>query len=252
LLFSREPSGDPVPDEVVTDLLRKAPFSFIMTDIPIDERTAIARVEQVLHGPEMFTHMEGHQITLQLAADVEPLEVGDTAAFFVEGLAFGETVAVREIGRISLENLEPGLTAAGERGGRGAFESELRQLDAERLGEHARGSDAIVLGRVVKLENIPGSPTSEHDPDWWTATLQVDHVESGHVELGELGVLYANSPDVRWHEAPKPKPSQVGMWILHATEGKLAEIASFQILHPEDYQPVHQLDVVRSTGEVGL
>ena len=86
---------------------------------------------------------------------------------------------------------------------------------------------------------------SEHDPDWWQATLEVQHVERGTVEPGPMSVLYANSLDVQWRAAPKPKASQEGLWILHATAGQLAEVARFQIVHPEDYQPVQSLDALR-------
>ncbi len=245
-------------DEATLELLRKAPFSFVgtveqlgaatMSDLSIDERTAVVQVVQVLHGPQTFEHMAGQRLTVQLAPDVDPPKVRDTLAFFVEGFAFGETVAVREIGRSPLEAIESHLNLAAQQGGRGAFAPEVQQLAAERLGEHARGADAVVLGRVLKLENVLGIAMKEHDPDWWRATLQVDHVESGNVEPGEVAVLFPNSLDVRWHEVPKPKPSQEGMWILHATEGKLGEVAPFQILHAEDYQPVQQLDLIRESG----
>ena len=245
-------------DEGTLELLRKAPFSFVgtveqlgaatMGDLPVDEHTAVVQVGQVLHGPEAFEHMAGQRVTMQLAADADLPQVGDTAAFFVEGLAYGEDLAVREIGREPLEAIQPHLALAEQSGGRGAFAPELRQLAAERLAEHARGAEAVVTGRVLKLENVLGIAMTEHDPDWWRVTLQVDHVESGAVEPGELQVLYPNSHDVHWHDAPKPQPSQEGMWLLHATEGALSETAPFQILHAEDYQPVQQLDVLREAG----
>jgi hypothetical protein len=245
-------------DDAITALLRRAPFSFIgtvehlgastMGDVPIDERTAVVQVAQVLHAPKTFANIEGHRVTLQLAADAAPPNVGETSAFFAEGLAFGESVALTEIGRVPLQDVEPHVTAATERGERGAFEPILRQLEGERLREHASSSDAVVVGRVVKLEDAVGPATSEHDPDWWKATLQVDHVESGNVQPGELEVLYPNSLDVRWAAVPKPKASQGGVWLLHATEGKLRDAAPFQILHPDDYQPVQQLDAIRATG----
>jgi hypothetical protein len=67
------------------------------------------------------------------------------------------------------------------------------------------------------------------------------------VQPGELEVVYPNSLDVRWAAVPKPKASQEGMWVLHATE-QLREAAPSQILHPDDYQPVQQLDAIRATG----
>lgn len=59
-------------------------------------------------------------------------------------------------------------------------------------------------------------------------------------------MLYPNSRDFRWFRAPKPQASQEGMWFLHATEGALAEWAPFQILHPDDYQPVQKLETLQA------
>ena len=242
----------------LTDLLRRAPFSFIGTvehlgaatsgDVTIDERTAVVHVDYVLHAPEMFMGLEGQRVTVQLAGDVDPPQVGETLALFVEGRSFGDSIAVSEVGRLAVEDVEPHVTDAIARGEPGAFNPLERQLESERLREHARGSDAVVVGTVMKLENVPQSTASEHDPDWWKATIQVDHVESGNLEPGEVEVLYPNSLDVRWHTAPKPRASQEGVWILHATEGVLSEAAPFRLLHPDDYQPVQGLDVLRGTG----
>jgi hypothetical protein len=247
-----------VADKELTDLLGRAPHSFIGTvehvgaatasDVAIDERTAVVHVDYVLHGPEMLLGIEGQRVTVQLAAGVDPPPVGETIALFVEGRSFGESIVVSEVGRLAVETVEPYVSDAIERGERTAFVPLERQLESDRLREHARGSDAVVIGRAVKLEKVPLSTGSEHDPDWWKATLQVDHVESGNVQADSVEVLYANSLDVSWYAAPKPKASQQGLWILHATEGALREAAPFQILHPGDYQPVQRLDALRETG----
>jgi len=246
-------------DDTIRGLLQRAPFSFLgtvehvggatMTDIPIDARTAVVHVDHVLHAPDDFARLEGHRVTLQLAADADPPAVGQTDAFFAEGLAFGETVALREIGRLSYQEVEPHITAALATGPASTFATLRGELAQTRLTQHADQADAIVLGRVTRLEKSVPSTGSEHDPDWWRATLDVRHVERGDVPTGPVEILYPNSLDVRWHSAPKPAPGQDGVWILHATEGPLREAAPFQILHPEDYQPLHQLDVLRGSRE---
>lgn len=244
-----------MPDEAIVRLLRQAPFSFVgtiehlgaatMTDVPIDDRTAVVRVDYVLHSPDAFAALEGQRITVRLVADRDPPAVGDTAVFFAEGLAFGESVAVAEVGRLPLDEVEPHITRAMEAGEPTAFADLQRQVEAERLRDHASRADAIVVGRVVRLEKAVPTSFSEHDPDWWLATLEVHHVERGAVEVGQIAVLYANSLDVRWRAAPKPKASQTGLWILHTTEGDLTRVAPFQILDPQDYQPVQRLDALR-------
>jgi hypothetical protein len=239
----------------ITALLREAPISFVgtvehlgattMATVPVDERTGVVHVDQVLHAPEAFATLGGQRVTMQFAADKDLPGVGTTAVFFVVGLALGESVAVAEVGRLPVETVEPQITAAMEAGETSAFAALQRVVDTDRIREHAAGADAVVLGRVVKLENLLGFVSSEHDPDWWRATIEVFHVERGEVAPGMLQVLYANSIDVRWRRAPKPKASQGGMWLLHSTTGDLRAEAPFVILHPEDFQPTQELDVLR-------
>jgi hypothetical protein len=242
-------------DQAITELLAKAPFAFVgtvehlgastMSSVEIHERTAVVHVDHILHSPPAFSTLAGQLITVQLSEDEDPPAVGESWAFFTEGVAFGESVVVAEAGRLPVDQVEPQVTASFEAGEQQAFSSLQREVDQERLRQHAAQAAAIVVGRVVALARAGGAVVSEHDPDWWKATIDVYHVERGNVEPGELTFLYANSLDVRWHTAPKPKASQGGLWILHSTEGPMRELAPFQILHPEDFQPLQELDVLR-------
>jgi hypothetical protein len=244
-------------DEALSDLLRRAPFSFVgtvehlgaatMTGLPIDERTAVIRIDRVLHAPEAFAGLEGHRATLQLASSTEPPQPGESAAFFAEGVAFGETVALDEVGRLPLEAVEPHVTAAAERGEQSALGPLRRNLRADELRDHAAGADAVVVGQVTALQALSREAgVGEHDPDWWTATLAVEHVEQGDLQPGPVRVAFPNSHDVAWAEVPKPRPGEFGMWILHATEGELREIAPYQLAHADDRQPLQGLDTIRA------
>lgn len=238
----------------IKELVRRAPFSFIGTfehlgaatsgDLPIDDRTAVARVEFVLHAPAQFLQLEGHRVTVQLAADLDPPAVGSAFAIFAEGLAFGETVAVAEIGRAPVEAITPYFSQAAEVGEHRPFATIEKEFAIGALREHAEAADAVVVGTVVELKEAATPGYSEHDPVWWRATIDVRRVVRGAVELGPLGVLYPNSLDVRWANVPKPKASQEGLWILHSTEGELAEFADYQLLHGDDRQPVAALATI--------
>jgi hypothetical protein len=243
--------------DALKGLLEQSPFSFVgsivllgaatMTDIPVDDHTAVVHVDHVLHAPSAFAHMEDHRITIQLAQDAELPTVGQTLAFFVEGLAFGESVAVKEIGRLPVESVETQANAALAAGTpAGAFDAVLHDMRQGKIRDHMMAADAVVIGRVVGVEKAGPSSHSEHDPDWWRATIDVFHVERGNVAAGNVQVLFANSTDVRWYRAPKAAAGQGGVWILHATEGDLTALAPFQILHPEDFQPTQQLDELRN------
>jgi len=85
----------------IKKLLEQASFSFTgtilnlgaatMTNLAVDDRTAVVQVDHVLHAPDAFARIAGQRITIQLAADVDPPEVGQSFAFFAEGRAFGDS-----------------------------------------------------------------------------------------------------------------------------------------------------------------
>jgi hypothetical protein len=245
-----------VPD--LKRLLREAPFGFVgtvervgataMADVPVDARTAVVRVDRVLQAPPAFSGLEGSSVTLQTAPDQPPLTPGASAAFFAEGLAFGESVALREVGRAPADEIEAPLTHAAGQAARDPVADLQEEVAADRVREHAAEADAVILGRVVALAKVADSRPDEHDPDWWRATLRVFHVERGDVPGDRVEVLYANSLDVMWRAVPKPKASQGGMWLLHATHGELSGLAPFQLMHPEDLQPTQRLELLRSGG----
>ncbi len=242
-------------DADVLALLKQTTFSFLgtverlgaatMPDVPIDKRTAVVQVDEVLHAPSTFAQLGGSTITVQLAADAKE---GQQFAFFTNGLAFGSSVAVTEVGRRPANEMAPHLARATAMGG-SPFADLQAELDAETLRAHAKEAAAVVTGRVTALAQAAPVGMSEHDPAWCTATIDVQHVASGKgVRAGELAVLYPNSLDVRWHDVPKPKMGQEGLFILHATDKALRPLAKFQLLHPDDLQPVQNLDALTPNG----
>lgn len=245
-----------MPDDVVRDLLQRSGISFIgtvqqlgaatMSDLPVDDRTAVVLVESVLHAPAAFSQLAGSQVTVQLAANAPRLTVGDRYAFFANALAFGVSLAVSELGRLPTSAILPHLMASRAATGETPIGDIQAQLETQQLQQHADDADAVVVGQVSKLERARPGRLSEHDPDWWLATLEVHHAERGNIAPGHLTLLYANSLDVSWRAAPKPRAGQSGLWLLHATEGDLRGLAQYFLPHPEDYQPLQSLDQIRA------
>lgn len=243
-----------MPDAAVVKLLKQSSLSFVgtvehlgastMTDVPIDNRTAVVRVDQVLRAPDAFTSLAGTPITVQLAAKPALPKEGEQYAFFTNGLAFGASIAVTEVGRLSAAEVAPHLARAAAVGG-GAFEDLQAEVEADQFREHAKDAAAVVLGRVTGLAKAGTASLSEHDPDWWIATVAAYEIVRGRgLKPGDIDVLYANSLDVQWHNSPKPKAGQEGMFLLHATGKPVSSLAKYQILHPEDLQPVQHLDAL--------
>jgi hypothetical protein len=254
-----------MPDGSIKDLLATSGLAFTGTveargvtaaaGLPVDDHTVVVQVEEVLHAPAELIIPAGSQVTVQLSADLPALDPGERATFFANGLAYGDQLAVIEIGRLSAE--EGGARTArleGQMAPVSAVQAAVAELAQDEVADHAREADAVVRGRVSGLaEARLDGPPHEHDPDWWIATLQVDLVERGDITgAGEapetVAVLYANSIDVQWREAPKPKAGQAGLWLLHRTPEERAELAAFEITHPIDLQPSIQLDLLRERG----
>ena len=55
----------------------------------------MVQVNHVLHAPDAFAQFEGQRITVQLSPDAEVPAVGQSSAFFAEGVAFGDSIVVR-------------------------------------------------------------------------------------------------------------------------------------------------------------
>jgi hypothetical protein len=239
--------------------MAEAAFSFVGTvepatadtvhDLPDDDRLAVVRVDRVLQVPDAFTQLAGTTVSLRPAEGADLPTPGDTFTFFANGLAFGAGIALVEVARLPVEEAGAQLAMGPDVGGEDPLDTLRHQLAATRVRDHAATADAVILARVVGLERAAGSPVREHDPDWWRATLHVTHAERGDVaDDAEVKVLYANSLDIHWREAPKPKASQNGLWLLHASEEELRALAPFKIIHAEDVQPPQNLELLREDG----
>jgi hypothetical protein len=225
--------------------------------VEADNRTVVVRVAQPLHGPPGIGLPEGSRLTVQLSPDLPPLGPGAQATFFANGWIYGDSLAVTEVGRASVEEAAaPTAELAGAEETVSPVEAAVAELADDELVEHASEADLVIRAQVTALAQVPKEePPKEHDPDWWIATLAADVVARGELPEGaERGgtvtAVYANSLDVRWRQAPKPKAGQGGLWLLHRAREELAGFAPFELVHPVDAQPSLQLDVLRERGVV--
>jgi hypothetical protein len=251
----------------IKDLLASSNFAFTgvveaagrstVASIPADERTVVVRVSEVLHAPPRVQLPRASRVTVQLSTELPALDAGDSATFFAEGLAYGETLAVAEVGRTAVADAAaPTERMAGMAAPVSPVEAALAALEADKVVEHAQEADLVFRGHVVALAHAPTEgPPREHDPDWWIATFEVDVLVRGELRGGAepgatVSALYANSLDVRWRDAPKPKAGQAGLWLLHRAPPELARLAPFELTHAIDRQVSLQLEVLRERGVV--
>jgi hypothetical protein len=228
---------------------------------PADDRTRVVQLEQVLHAPAGFVVPTGSTVIVQTSADLPPLAPGERATFFANGLAYGDQLAVAEVGRLPAEaGTARTASLAGVVAPVSAVQAALAELAQDDVTEHAAQAEAVVRGHVSALAEVPHADLpserypSEHAALWWIATLQVDLVARG--DLGQtadsgpilVAALYANSIDVQWRDWLKPKAGQSGLWLLHRTPEDRAELAAFELRHTMDLQPSLQLDLLRERG----
>jgi hypothetical protein len=240
--------------------MAEAAFSFVgtvepaaagtMSDLSDGDRWAVVHVDRILQVPDAFTQLAGTRLYLRAAEGADLPTPGETFTFFANGLAFGADISLIEVARLPEEELSAQLAMGPAVVGEDRLDTLQRQLAATRVRDHASTADAVILARVVGLERAGASPVREHDPDWWRATMHVTHAERGDVaDDEEVKVLYANSLDIQWREAPKPKAAQNGLWLLHTTEPELESLAPFRIIHSEDLQPPQNIEHLRQEGD---
>jgi hypothetical protein len=234
-----------------------------MDDVPIDERTAIVRVDEVILAPDALAHYAGHDITVHLGGR-KRLQAGQQAKFSTNPWLFGDSVAVESIDQEDVRR-----TAVRETN---ESSDPIRQLADRDVQSRFADADLVVSGRVASVR-VPsdvvatrsararGAPTpapriSEHDPDWRVADIQVDEVHKGTLPQDTVSVRFPASTDVMWHDAPKFQPGQEGFFLLHRPsdtarkvtrdrEAPLKDTGDYVVLRSTDFQPLAEVGSVR-------
>jgi len=243
-----------------------------MPGVPVDKNTAIVHVDEVQAAPKPLAKCVGQDITVQLASPVKAKK-GQRLLFFAKGWLFGESVAVKSLAQRAAPPAPPpmqGVAAAAML----PVSDPVEELRTRDLRSRVGSADVVVTGTVssVRLptgaaspaatltrDAGPGQPTarppaSEHDPQWQEAVVDVEAVHKGQLQAQKVVVRFPNSMDVMWHRAPKFRPGQKGVFVLHKQEkeapraaaelalsaGPAAPAEAYTALNPIDFQPSDQ------------
>jgi hypothetical protein len=224
-----------------------------MPQVPITTSTIVVRVDEILHAPEVLAGLTGKEITVQLP-EGEQAEVGAQMVFDTTGWLYGNSIAVRSVGQRPAAGRDP-----------------VQALADRDLQEHVVDADLVVSGEVTSV-SLPATPPAEtaaaaaplrklteHDPNFHVANVRIESVEKGHYPQQEVQVAFPASTDVAWYRAPKFKPGQQGVFLLHSTEpaGEAggAEVAGptepsapapYMVLDDLDFQPREKTGQVRN------
>lgn len=229
-----------------------------MKEVPVDNRTVIVTVDQVIEAPKSLARFGGHRITVQLSGS-QKVQQGQVFIFHTHGWIFGDSVAVQSVKQEPIK-LAKSHAALLSRGGDPVM--HRRNRETEKRFESAQ---VVVTGRVTAVR-LPAEtkalgrtkgasmtkPVSEHSAHWREAVVEIDDVHKGtHAKKGVV-VRFPASTDVRWYKAPKFQPGQQGFFMLHKTElekgakpaakgkakaAKPEVVEAYTALHPLDFQP---------------
>jgi hypothetical protein len=245
-----------------------------MPEVPVDDRTAIVRVDEIIQAPEALADYAGREITVALSGK-KAIKESEQAVFYTNGWIFGESLAVQSLDQ---RPAPKGIAAMGITPGDPVEnlanrQSELRFAAAEvvisgRVTSVRLSSQEVVAGGIgaAALGDEAGTtlskPISEHDPLIQEAVVEVDAVHKGQHAGNEAVVRFPSSTDVKWYKAPKFRPGQQGFFMLHKDETlekgdtKGAVVSAMvsadeaegvlMALHPADFQPLDQPGGVRN------
>ncbi|MDX6613020.1 MAG: copper resistance protein [Blastocatellia bacterium] len=239
-----------------------------MSQVPVDDRTIVATVDQVLEAPANLAKLAGQQITVRLAGTAK-IKTGQQLIFNTVSWIYGDSVAVQSLSQEPVSGVRmASLGAAGD---------PVKRRAARQKRERFAAADLVVTGRVLAVRLPPESgpktrgiraaaltsagakPISEHDPKWREAVVEVGDVHKGSHRKKEVVVRFPASMDVMWYHAPKFHPGQQGYFMLQkagaettpsagkksaarasALTSRRAGQEAYVALDPIDFQPFNE------------
>jgi hypothetical protein len=210
-----------------------------MPEVPASDATVVIAVAEVYRSPEALRGLAGTSITV-VTRDPQSLQQGQDILFLARGWLYGQSIAVLEVARESGGVDFKGLPQQ--------IDAEDRMMRDEALGERIANASVIVVGRVVetRLVGIPDPLTvSEHTPMWTEATVHVTGVEKGSLTASEVTIMYPESRDILWYQAPKFQIGQEGVWILQRQPLEGLDREGLTALHPLDFHARDAVERIR-------
>ena len=241
-------------ESTIVDLTARAQFIFQGTivkangttihTVAVNQPTAIVHVDEIIDSTDAFSNLRGKNITIALRAP-NSLHDGDKRTFFATSWLFADSVAVREIGSVAEGPMATSLASE-------TVKSARQQLLDAQLASRLATAEQVVQGEVISVAPlVEGNPPphSEHDPQWWLATIHPTAVLKGKDDSNVI-VAYPSSTDVAWLSAPKFSVGQSAIWILHRPSlPPTIAPKHLTALEPGDVQPASSLDRVRALSQ---
>lgn len=243
--------------------------SATMKEVPVNDRTAVVTIDQIIEAPPDLAGYGGQDITVELSGR-QKVSLGQQMIFHTTSWMYGNSIAVRSLSEEPVNRSHTAMLSAGD-------DPVERRAKREKR-EHFDLADLVVSGKVVAVrlpgDSAPGQkragakapgPISEHNPKWREAVIQVDEVYKGAHKKKQIVVRFPASSDVMWHGAPKFHPGQEGYFLLHKAEAEespakgarkerrkardAGTAESYVALDPGDFQPYSEPGGIKSIIE---
>jgi len=224
-----------------------------LPDIKDKSGTVIVRVDEIIHAPEELSYFSGHDITVQLSGK-KKVKVGEQNVFHTNGWLFGDSIAVVSLRQEAVGKISAALNMAMTTG------DPVKNLLTRDMKERFESADLVVSRRVTSVRMPtdtlsavdsaadPLTPSSEHDPMWHEAVINIAAVHKGDGDQKTVTLRFPSSEDVMWHRAPKFKPGQDGIFMLQKSQikehaasadsaGAIETVEAYTAFSPVDFQP---------------
>src|SRR5207244_2544741 len=186
-------------DRAFVDLVAKSGLIFKGTvktlhaataTVPIENNTAIVRVDQVLDAPASMGELTGQDVTVRLL-NPEAAKPSEQRVFFTVVYSMGSSVGVAEVGSQAIEGSSESL--------RRQIREARQELVDEALRRRLASAELVVVGKVAETRPTPETerkvPTSEHDPMWWEGIVQVESAVKGKPVQGRVTLYFPQTHD---------------------------------------------------------
>jgi len=226
---SRKPEQPTKPTFIFKGTVQQVK-SATMKQVPVDDRTVVVTVDQVIEAPEALAKFAGQKITVQLSGTGK-VKPGQQMIFNTISWIYGDSIAVKALSQ------EP--VKASHMASLGAAADPVARRAQRQKRERFASAALVVSGKVMAVrlpsetaqktkgmraaglsQPQPIKPISEHDPKWREAVVEVGDVHKGSHQKKQVVVRFPASMDVMWYHAPKFHPGQQGYFMLHKSEGE--------------------------------
>lgn len=166
--------------------------------------TAVVRIVRVIDAQPPVDEIGGHAVTVRLR-DAGHAKPGQEMVFFTYLYGGGMSLGLTEVAELPDEGSVD----------RSVHEARSAIADAK-LRARIDSATIVAVAKVLRTARVPApSPRDEHEPMWWTATLEVASVLKGDAAKGAtITVRFPSNYDAYWGAAPKPEPGETAIFLM--------------------------------------